>query len=134
MNFRFQRKERNFTLGVVSEAEAIAKAAQVDLLLMRLKQGLIDFPTAWISCPSSSSEAESSQPAIKAEARRETVSPGRLRDRYLKTHEASLEQNTLDTRQTHFNHFAATLGERFLLQELRSPRSRVTSTAGRRRT
>src|SRR3954453_22487651 len=44
VNFRFQGKERNFTLGPVPQAEADAKAANVDYLLLRLKQGLVELP------------------------------------------------------------------------------------------
>ena len=39
--FEYQRKQRVFTIGRVSEAEAKAKADQVDYLLMRLSQGLL---------------------------------------------------------------------------------------------
>ncbi len=42
--FRHHGKPRNFTLGRVTEAEAKAKADQVDYLLMRLDQGLIALP------------------------------------------------------------------------------------------
>jgi hypothetical protein len=44
--FNYQRKQRTFTLGRVTRAEAEAKAAQVDYLLMRLGQGLISLPPA----------------------------------------------------------------------------------------
>jgi hypothetical protein len=46
VQFNFRGKQRGFTLGRISEAEARVKAAQIDYLLMRLKQGLIDIPTA----------------------------------------------------------------------------------------
>jgi hypothetical protein len=42
--FNYRGKQRAFTLGRVAEAEAKAKAAQVDYLLMRLRQGLIEMP------------------------------------------------------------------------------------------
>ena len=42
--FEYQRKQRVFTIGRVSEAEAKAKADQVDYLLMRLSQGLLAPP------------------------------------------------------------------------------------------
>src|SRR5271165_4728509 len=44
--FEYQRKQRVFTIGRVSEAEAKAKADQVDYLLMRLSQGLLTLPPA----------------------------------------------------------------------------------------
>lgn len=42
--FNYHRNQRVFTLDRVTEAEARAKASQVDYLLMRLKQGLIEIP------------------------------------------------------------------------------------------
>ena len=44
IKFRHDGKQLAFTLGVVSEDEANAKAAQVDYLLMRLRQGLTKIP------------------------------------------------------------------------------------------
>jgi hypothetical protein len=43
-NFRDRGKQRFVTLGKVSRQEADAQVAQVDYLLLRLKQGL-GFPT-----------------------------------------------------------------------------------------
>ncbi len=45
VQFNYNGRQLGFTIGKVSEAEARAKAAQVDYLLMRLKQGLIEIPT-----------------------------------------------------------------------------------------
>ncbi len=42
--FRFHGKQHFVMIGKVSADEAEAKAAQVDYLLMRLKQGLIALP------------------------------------------------------------------------------------------
>ncbi len=42
--FRFQGKQYAFTLGRVPQAEAEAKAAHVNYLLMRLKQRLVELP------------------------------------------------------------------------------------------
>jgi hypothetical protein len=42
--FEYQRKQRAFTIGRVSESEARAKAAQVEYLLLRLNQRLIELP------------------------------------------------------------------------------------------
>jgi len=50
--FEYQRKQRVLTIGRVLEAEAKAKADQVDYLLMRLSQGLLLFllaATSWRS-------------------------------------------------------------------------------------
>ena len=43
--FRYRGKQQAFPLGPVSEAEARAKSAQVDYVLLRLKQRLIEIPT-----------------------------------------------------------------------------------------
>ena len=42
--FRFRGKQMTFPLGKVSKQEAEAKSAQVDYLLLRLKQRLIELP------------------------------------------------------------------------------------------
>jgi hypothetical protein len=42
--FRFHGKQHFASIGQVSKEEAEAKAAHVDYLLMRLKQGLIELP------------------------------------------------------------------------------------------
>ncbi len=42
--FCWHGKRKWFALGMVSEAEAQAKAAQVEYLLMRLQQALIELP------------------------------------------------------------------------------------------
>jgi integrase len=41
-----------------------------------------------------------------------------LRDRYLETNVASLEERTLDTARLHFKHLVRTLGEQFTISEL----------------
>jgi hypothetical protein len=43
--FLYHRKRHTFTVGRVSEAEAQAKARQVEYLLMRLKQRLVRLPS-----------------------------------------------------------------------------------------
>ena len=42
--FCWHGKRKWFTIGKVTEIEAEAKSAQVEYLLMRLKQGLIELP------------------------------------------------------------------------------------------
>jgi len=42
--FLYQGKQHTFTIGKVSSREAEAKVAQVDYLLLRLKQDLITLP------------------------------------------------------------------------------------------
>ena len=117
VNFRFQGKERNFTLGSVSQAEADAKAAHVDYLLMRLKQGLVELP-AGVDIVSFVEQDGKVVPAAKASSRRASETVGTLRDRYLATHEGAQEEKTLYTTRIHFKHVVTTLGEGFPLSDL----------------
>jgi integrase len=115
--FEYQRKQRAFTIGKVSEAEARAKADQVDYLLMRLSQGLITLPPATSivafvkhdgSVPANSVETTSqSEPTLTD-----------LRNRYLATHEASLEYHTLRGIRRHFAHLGRLIGEGFPIRKL----------------
>ena len=113
--FVFQGKRRTFAVGSVSEAEARTKAQQVDYLLMRLKQRLAALPPGMdivdyiefdgkAICPES--------PSIQK------ITLAALRDRYIATHEASLEQNTLDCIHIHLRHFQAVFGETFCVSDL----------------
>lgn len=52
-----------------------------------------------------------------APVRGKTVTLGALRDHYLRVHEGSLEETTIDGMRLHFRHLVATLGERFPMQE-----------------
>jgi len=47
-----------------------------------------------------------------------TVTLGGLRDHYLRVHEGSLEDTTIDGMRLHFRHLVATLGERFPIHQL----------------
>jgi len=44
ISFRYHGKQRFVTIGKVSEQEARAKSAQVDYLLLRLRQRMIELP------------------------------------------------------------------------------------------
>ncbi len=110
-----------FTIGKVSEDEARAKSAQVDYLLMRLKQRLVELApgvdiVAFVQYdgkPPAAAVGPVDAPS------RQVITLGGLRDRYLATHEDAKESNTLETKGTHFKHLADTLGERFPVAELR---------------
>jgi integrase len=113
--FRHHGKQHTFTLGRVSEAEAKAKADQVEYLLMRLSQGLLTLPAgadivAFL-------EHDGSLP-VTAPVTRDTPTLGSLRDRYLETHESSLEAHTLRGIRRHFRHLVRLLGEGFPIREL----------------
>lgn len=110
--FRYQGKQHIFTLGEVSKDEAETKARQVDYLLMRLKQRLATLPAGIgiVEYVQFDGKQEAPPPAKTTLAQ--------LRDRYLKTHKASLEANTLATAEMHFRHLAGKFGEKFPMGEL----------------
>jgi len=119
--FCYHSDRHTFTIGKVSEDEARAKSAQVEYLLMRLKQRLVELPpgvdiVAFVQYdgkPPASSVGPVDAPS------RQSLTLGSLRDRYLATHKDAKESNTLDTKGTHFRHLVDTLGERFPVAELR---------------
>src|SRR5262245_48602171 len=113
--FRFQGRRYYFTVGNVSEAQALAKGAEVDETLGLLERGrltvpegvtLEDFVAAGGKVP-------------KVSARPETVTARQLFDSYLVTHSnGTIEESSLGTARTHLNQFAQTIGERFRMQAL----------------
>jgi integrase len=124
VQFNYRGKQFGFTIGRVSEAEARAKAAQIDYLLMRLKQGLIEMPAGadvvdffrYDGAPSAG--VLPSPASTVAEATGPTL--GDLRDRYLDTHvNGSLEAHTLKGIRRHFGHLARILGEGFPIRGLK---------------
>jgi integrase len=114
-------KQLTFTLGVVSEDEANAKAAQVDYLLMRLKQGLVKIPDGIDIVAFVEHDGNPPLPVAQVEANAPKGPPATLavlRDRYIKTHDAAQEENTLKTAKVHFKHLTTTYPEQFPLSEL----------------
>jgi integrase len=108
--FLYQGKRHTFSVGPVSAAEAETKASQVDYLLMRLKQRLAVLPPGvgiveYVQFDGRIVPPES--PELK------TLPLSTLRERYLETHAASLEPNTLDCIRVHFRHLEKHLGESF---------------------
>ena len=125
--FLYHGKRHTFTVGKVADAEAEAKASQVDYLLMRLKQNLLQLPpgmdiVAFI-------EFDGKPP--HETAARDCLTLGALRDRYLETHQnGSLEQSTLDGIESHFRHLIGTLGDDSPYKTCRWPTSSSTWIAG----
>lgn len=116
--FEYQRKQRVFTIGRVTEAEAKAKADHVDYLLMRLAQGLITLPSATdiVAFVKNDGSIPASPDSLPA---RDAPTLGSLRDRYLETHgNGTLEFHTLRGIRKHFRHLARLLGEGFPIREL----------------
>ena len=118
--FLSRGKRHTFAVGRVPEDEARAKAAQVDYLLMRLKQGLIALPPGASivdfmrhdGVPPAASDPGATRPKSEPTL-------GDLRDRYLETHgNGSLEVHTLKGIRRHFGHLARLLGQDFHIRGL----------------
>lgn len=113
--FRYHGKQHAFTLGDVSKHEAEAKAAQVDYLLMRLKQQLAVLPPGVGILEFVERDGRVLLPAAPEIQK---ISLSKLRETYLAAHEASLEGNTLKCLQIHFRHLERTLGAAFCVSDL----------------
>src|SRR5579872_6804835 len=88
--FRYHGKQESFTLGEVSKDEAEKKTASVDYLLLRLKQRLATVPPGidiveFLQFDGKPKETDGP----------EKLSLASFRDRYLETHEDSLEATTV---------------------------------------
>jgi integrase len=109
--FYWRSKRQWLTLGAVTEKEADNKAAQIDYLLMRIKQGLVDLP-AGIDIVEFV-ELDGKLPAEIPPKLSASVSLDVLRDKYLAAHVTAHESSSLLTTRIHFRHFAKSLGEQF---------------------
>jgi hypothetical protein len=122
--FSYRGKRPTFAIGKVSEDEARAKSAQVDYLLMRLKQRLIEVPPGVEIVDFVRYDGKPPASVINpgnASAPGGTCSLAALRDRFLATHDGVHEVGTLGTTRIHFSHLVATLGDEFPLAELSLP-------------
>ncbi len=118
--FMYHGRRHTFTVGAVEESEAENKARQVDYLLMRLKQRLVVLPegTDIVTFVEHDGKPPDIGPTL-ANAPRQAVTLGHLKDRYLTTHaNGTIEQSSLDTCKLHLGHFARVLGDGFPLGEL----------------
>lgn len=114
--FCYQGKRHSLGLGAVSPDEAEAKAGQVDLLLLRLNQGLLTVPTG---VPIEEFMLHDGKVKSVRQARAiEPTTFGKLRDSYLETINGSIEENSLLTVTLHLKHFERSLGIGFPVQEL----------------
>jgi integrase len=118
--FCYHGKLHAFTIGKVEKDEAENKARQVDYLLMRLKQRLLVLPEGAdiVTFVEHDGKPPDIGPTL-ADAPRQVVTLGHLKDRYLTTHgNGTIEENSLDTCRLHLGHFARVLGEAFPMGEL----------------
>lgn len=123
--FRYHGKQHSFLLGAVSETEAQAKAAQVDYLLLRLKQRLIELPAGvgivdfvqYDGKPPATAAAN--EPPVTKGVTKAVTTLSAFRDRYLTTHRDSLEERTVDGIELHFKHLCRVLGASFPIRELK---------------
>lgn len=111
--FRYHGKQHSFTIGAVSQEEAEKKSAQVDYLLLRLKQRLATIPSGIGIVEYLEYDG---QP--RATDTPDAVSLASLRDRYFEAHETSLEPTTTEGMRTHFKHIVGHLGPAFPIADL----------------
>ncbi len=109
-------KRHTFAVGRVSEAEARAKAAKVDYLLLRLRQKLIEMPPGVGIVDFLRHDGKPPAHAAQA-AGTGQLAMADFRDRYLDTHRASLEERTIEGIELHFKHSIAALGDRSPIRE-----------------
>jgi integrase len=137
--FRYHGKQHFVTIGSVSRDEAESKAAQVDYLLMRLKQGLIDIPhgVSVVDFVLHDGKPPAGQHLLPTE---KVLSLVAFRDRYLATHRQSLEARTIEGIELHFKHLIGALGVGFPIRELKltdlqgyvDGRAKAKGTGGKR--
>ena len=111
--FRYHGKQHAFTLGEVSQDEAEAKSAHVDYLLLRLKQRLATIPPGVDIVDYVQFDGKEEQLP-----QAESITLANLRDRYISTHEKSLELSTIKGIRQHFGHLVKQIGEKFPIAEL----------------
>ena len=103
--FRYHGKQESFTLGSVSKDEAEKKAAQVDYLLLRLKQKLLSLPPLTGIVDFLQHDGKPPESAALANGQLVDAGPlnkatlASLRARYFETHEKSLETTTIDGKE-----------------------------------
>lgn len=122
--FRHDGKQHFVAIGKVTKAEAEAKAAQADYLLMRLKQRLIELPPGvgvsdFILYDGKPAFVEGEAGVAANVAKSLTLAS--LRDRFLDARASGREASTQKTSLIHFKHLAATFGEKFQLADLDQP-------------
>ncbi|WP_020469591.1 tyrosine-type recombinase/integrase [Zavarzinella formosa] len=120
VQFFHHGKLQGFTIGKVSQEEANAKMAQVEYLLLRLKQKLVAIPDGVdiATFLEHDGKPPSTIPTLP-ETKRQAVTLGHLRDRYLDAHgNGTVEANTLYTINIHLAHACRVMGEELPVGEI----------------
>jgi hypothetical protein len=115
--FMYQGKRRWFTLGKVSREEANAKSAQVEYLLLRLNQRLIELPPG-VGIVEYVQHVGKPPAGAGAIPERRPLTLTAFRDRYLDTHRSSLERSTVEGIELHFKHQLGAFSEAFPIEAL----------------
>ncbi len=115
--FRYCRKQHSLPLGKVSEREAKAKSDQVDYLLLRLEQRLIELPPGVDIVDFVRDDGKAPAGGVTRTVTK-ALTLGSLRDRFIEARKGGREKNTQKTSGTHFKHLVETFGERFPLPRL----------------
>lgn len=115
--FCYRGKRHTLNLGEVSRREAEAKGDQIDYLLLRLKQRLLEVPPHVTIEEFLLHDGQVRQPEKAAEGKPVTFDV--FKDKYLNTHRnGAMEEGSLKTVAMHLGHFQRSLGETFPLQAL----------------
>jgi integrase len=138
--FCWHGKRKWFTIGKVTEQEARAKASQVDYLMMRLKQRLIELPPGIDIVEFVQHDGNLPARAPEKSTSSQALAFGAFRNRYLATHRESLEDRTVEGIELHFKHLGRVLGDGFPinvlkltdLQEYVDRRAKAKGTGGKR--
>lgn len=113
--FRFQGKRYYFTVGDISEAQALAKGTEVDETLNLIERGRLTVPDG---VPLEEFVAAGGKAPVVVE-RSETFTAGSLFDRYLTTlGNGTIEEKSLVTLRSHLKQVSDSIGARFRIQGL----------------
>ncbi len=116
--FRFRGKQHSVTIGNITEREAENWVSQVDQILLRIDQGLLNLPNKVDIVTFVKNGGKIPDVPTVVEEGRKPLKLSELCSQYLETHAQGVEENTLKTARIHLNHFERSLGESFPVAEL----------------
>lgn len=102
----------------MSHEEAEAKAAQVEYLLLRLKQRLIELPPGIGIVDFLPHDGKPPAGMSETPAESQILTFTDFQNRYLAVHQNSLGGRTVEGIELHFKHLIAAIGERFPISKL----------------